>query len=237
MNDPKHIHLPRFFASLPVVPAVVTSSAISAALIEADTSVTPPRNSRGIAMVGASTGAADPRMKRKTSSSSSVDTMPSISPSLAYRTLARDSPAGVGHGTIPLPRNLAVAVLDDNSLVRKSMGIILRLHVIANMDRSVVLGATLDEALSFPQTIIDKKVDIAIFDENLEFADTGTLKGSILAARALKLGFKGCLILHSANTALAENLDPCFHGFVEKTSSKEYFLRCLAVAFQRYQQH
>ena len=89
---------------------------------------------------------------------------------------------------------------------------------------SFARGATKEECENFVMEIIQKGVDVAIFDENLEYHDGG-LSGSLLGKKSRELGFKGCLILHSAQIEEASIFlqDGVFDGFVEKTSSRKIF--------------
>lgn len=107
-------------------------------------------------------------------------------------------------------------------------------HLRADKDRSFVTGATMKEALFFPQELCLKDVDVAIFDENLDYGDEEMAKGTALAAQARQRGFKKCAILHSANVELGKTLDPAFNGFVEKTSSREAFIRNIARIYDEY---
>lgn len=134
-----------------------------------------------------------------------------------------------------LPKRLSIAVLDDNALVRKSLQVILSVHLCAS-PCSFTSGSSLEEAKFFPLEVTNKQVDIAVFDENLEYSTSEvTIKGSALAKQAYDNGFAGCMVLHSANADLGENLPNYFHGFVEKTSSKDVFISKLALAFENYQ--
>lgn len=119
------------------------------------------------------------------------------------------------------------------------MGLIVRLHLSADLERSLVTGETYEQAVNFSKELIAKRVDIAIFDENLEYqlpdGTDRTLKGTTLATAAMEEGFQGCMVLHSANAALGDNLAACFHGFIEKTSSRDQLVKKLAVIYRMFQ--
>jgi len=151
----------------------------------------------------------------------------------------------------PLPPSLLIAGLDDSLLVRKNMQHTFQRHLHASPD-SFVRGATYQESLFFPHEIVLTKVDIAIFDENLNYYSSNStssstaaaegetdddkiLKGTALVVKARKNGFRGCAILHSANLNLASNLNPAFDGFIEKTSSRERFTRELSRIWAAFQ--
>jgi len=131
-----------------------------------------------------------------------------------------------------LPKNLTIAVLDDSLLVRKSISHMIKHHLKAS-PQSFTTGGEPTEALLFPTEIGSKQVDIAIFDENLDYANQ-VIKGTSLAVLAREQGFAKCLILHSANADLINNLHPVFNGFVEKTSSKEIFLNGVQHAWDAF---
>jgi hypothetical protein len=135
-------------------------------------------------------------------------------------------------GSCSLPSGLVVAVLDDSKLVRSSLLHIFQKHAKSSPD-SFVTGASAEEARFFPHQISLKHVDIAIFDENLDY-NNENIKGTALAIMARKTGFRKCAILHSANHNLAKTLDPAFNGFVEKTSSREYFLKEVAHVWEEF---
>lgn len=126
-----------------------------------------------------------------------------------------------------LPTGLTFAVLDDSNLVRKSLMHMFKHHLKASPS-SFATGATVEEATFFPHEICLKHVHIAIFDENLDYGYDRMIKGTTLAVQARQRGFDKCAILHSANVELGRNLDPAFNGFVEKTASREDFLRNIA---------
>jgi hypothetical protein len=136
-----------------------------------------------------------------------------------------------------IPAGLQYAVLDDNRLVRKNLERILTKHLKAH-EISVYRGATLHEASFFPHEIVQVKVDVAIFDECLDYEDDSavTLSGTKLADAARTLGFKGCAILHSAHAHLSDGNHEVFDGVIEKTSSKTSLLKGLELAWATYQQ-
>jgi len=127
------------------------------------------------------------------------------------------------------PRNLTLALVDDSVLVRKSLQQIFKKRIDSSQF-SFVTGNSYEEALAFPSELINKQVDIAIFDENLEY-DEAVLKGTSLAVLAREKGFHGCSILHSANAGLAASLNSAFDGFVEKTASYDVFIAGIQAAW------
>jgi hypothetical protein len=140
-----------------------------------------------------------------------------------------------GPPTMPVanvPKHLVFAVLDDSNLVRKSLSHMFKRHLHAS-PLSFVRGETQEEASFFPHELEPRNVDIAIFDENLEYSSE-MLNGSALATQARARGFTRCAILHSANLQLAKNLDPAFNGFVEKTLSRERFLSEVTRVWSEY---
>jgi len=143
---------------------------------------------------------------------------------------SRDSLSSSGRNQ--LPQNLTVAAVDDSLLVRKSLQQIFKRHMNVSQE-SYVAGLTYEEALRFPSELGEKKVNIAIFDENLEYEEE-TLNGTLLGVLAREKRFTGCLILHSANTALSVGLDPSFDGFVEKTSSHDSFVAGVSLAWTKH---
>jgi hypothetical protein len=85
-------------------------------------------------------------------------------------------------------------------------------------EQIIVRGATLDECHGFAQELIVRKVDIAIFDHNLEYEDHGVyLKGFQVAQQSIELGFANCLILHSSDTFANGAV---FHNTIEKAAGK-----------------
>jgi len=142
-------------------------------------------------------------------------------------------------GTVP--KNLIVAVLDDNSLVRMNVQRILHKDLEASPS-SVVRGATYDECINFVNYLVDTQPDIAVFDENLDFDREGSLSGTRIAKKARELGYEGCMVRHSSETlAVAQDgsrtakCDPLFDGTIEKTCQKSDFLLGICEAWRSYQ--
>ena len=148
---------------------------------------------------------------------------------------------------------LKFAVLDDNLMIRTVMARILTNYLVEPKKRSspffndqdigkvkenkaiFLKGANYFEGLSFPKFIIDNNVDIAIYDLHLEFMINNKnfhLSGIELAKRARDLGFKGCQILHSADFPKLNLQDNVFNGFVEKSSSRDSFIREIVRAWK-----
>lgn len=118
-------------------------------------------------------------------------------------------------------RTLRFAIVDDNALIRKNVERIL-LHMLNIPKGNILLfGATFEEAQRFPQAICSQRVDIAIFDQNLDFDEHGSLLGSELVLEAKLCGFKGCCILHSSDSCLNDLMltNTAFHGAVEKSAN------------------
>jgi len=130
-----------------------------------------------------------------------------------------------------LPNGLVYAMLDDNLLVRRNLERIIKLHLKGDV-KSFSRGDNMKDCQFFPHELFLREVDVAIFDENLDFGDT-TLYGSMLASKARQLGFKGCAVLHSAHAALQPD-NAVFDGFVEKTASRHILVTGLESAWASY---
>jgi hypothetical protein len=121
------------------------------------------------------------------------------------------------------PPGLFFAFLDDNSLVRKNAERLVSKYL-KSRNKSFVRGLSLAECMRFPQEVTDQKVDIVIYDLNLEFED-GQIRGTELAKQARARGFVGCQILHSAETEiLISPNDELFDGVIEKTADRTTLL-------------
>jgi hypothetical protein len=135
-----------------------------------------------------------------------------------------------------VPPNLTVAILDDNNLVRKSTLRLVLQYTLANKETSFACGQTYQEALFFPHQITAQNVDIAIFDQILDYEGVEEdVSGTALAILARKRGFSGCMLLHSANAELSSSLSPVFDGYIEKTSKRAEFINTLAKHWNTYQ--
>jgi hypothetical protein len=168
--------------------------------------------------------------KQSISHSEDERTSPSSVPSSSTASLQVEKELAVP------PENLRYAILDDNSLVRRNIERIVRTHLKADK-MSFSRGETLAECHQFLQQIVDEDVDIAIFDENLEFEHDKHLSGTELAIKARQIGFRGCIISHSARFLDEMTLAEAFDGFVEKTSSWKEFAKGVANAWQIHQQN
>jgi len=134
---------------------------------------------------------------------------------------------------VTLPSNLRFAILDDNSLVRKNVERISKVHLNADA-KSFSRGRSFEECLKFAEELVSSEVDIAIFDENLEFDDIH-LSGSDIARLARQRGFTGCMVRHSAQTVV-EPAGSLFDGYVEKTTSRQDFASGIAQAWMRHKE-
>jgi hypothetical protein len=137
--------------------------------------------------------------------------------------------------TTKLPSNLCFAVLDDNSLVRKNVERISRVHLKSD-PRSFSRGSHFEECLKFAEELVESEVDIAIFDENLEYGDVH-LSGSDIARLARQRGFTGCMVRHSAQTIVPGSCtDSCFDGYIEKTTSRQAFAEGITKAWAKHKE-
>ena len=179
------------------------------------------------------------------SPSTSLETLP-IETKKSLTPLALNRELGLlvmdGNSAV-LPPNLTFAVLDDNLLVRRNLDRVIALHLKGSKS-SFTRGATSQEALFFPHELVSLDVDIAVFDENLDYDDVvpifsssgmaaTTLKGSHLALVARQLGFKGCMILHSAHASANSccQSSHIFDGFIEKTASRHALIAGIEAAY------
>ena len=152
-------------------------------------------------------------------------------------TLSPPSPS-----SLRLPTGLTFAILDDNALVRANLLRLVVQHLHADRKTSFATGQTLEEAIFFPHDIVAREVDVAIFDENLDYEPSPTnpqvpsrMTGSELVRVARQRGFTGCAILHSANGDLSMDYDKAaFDGFVEKTSKRHEFIEGIARIWVRF---
>ena len=96
-------------------------------------------------------------------------------------------------GKIEMPE-ISMAILDDDRIERMTLQRLFNISNFRWIRELHVKGKTPDEALRFPQFIIDNKIDIALFDENL-FDD---IQGSDLMIEARKGGFKGLMVSRSS---------------------------------------
>lgn len=132
---------------------------------------------------------------------------------------------------------LKFALVDDNVLIRKNMDRMLHGSLGVPLANLLTVGATMDECLRFPPSVIAHGADIAIFDQNIDFDCGETLKGSDLAFQAKQLGFKGCLILHSSDVNLLQILSQgVFHGAIEKSANSAKLVQGIDEAWTRFTQ-
>jgi hypothetical protein len=133
-----------------------------------------------------------------------------------------------------IPKGLCFAILDDNLLVRKNLERLVSAYLQSGVT-SFVRGRCIAECAMFPQEVLDRNVDVAIYDQNLEFDSCG-MQGIDLAKQARERGFRGCQILHSAQENLAHSIDASiFDGFVEKSASKSIVLAGITSAWHNHQ--
>jgi hypothetical protein len=74
------------------------------------------------------------------------------------------------------------------------------------------------------QEICASKPDVVIFDQHLDYDSQGEgeeILGSDMILQARKLGFDGCILVHTANGLLKSQLDfNVVDGFVEKNLTR-----------------
>ena len=104
------------------------------------------------------------------------------------------------------PPHLGVAILDDVQLVRTSTLRFFVRELRADPTRSFTCGATMREALEFPERVRAANPDVVLLDQHLEYDEAagGHLLGTDIARRLREAGFLGCIVLHSANALLLE---------------------------------
>jgi DNA-binding NarL/FixJ family response regulator len=129
---------------------------------------------------------------------------------------------------------MVFAVLDDNALVRASLERMLRDTLFASA-RSFLAGQHPEDAQRFVSELIFNQVEVAIFDENLEYEDV-TLAGHELGRLAREMGYEGCLVLHSAQveSSIPEEFLLPFDGYVSKTAHRKVFVAGIERAWRAH---
>lgn len=138
-------------------------------------------------------------------------------------------------GSAEVLRRLRFALIDDNVLIRKNFQRLLHQGLGVPLESLFAFGGTCEDSKRFPQWLAANQVDVAIFDQNLDFEDDEFLKGSELAREAKRLGFAGCLVLHSSDLELCELLESgVFHGGVEKSADSAKFVEGLVQVWKTH---
>ena len=107
--------------------------------------------------------------------------------------------------TLDLPSGLIFVCCDDDYLPRIFAENVLLPTAHADEAASHVLGETYEEVMSVPDLVMEladhhghEKV-FGIFDQNLTNYDEGALYGTALCRQLRQRGFRGCLVIQSAN--------------------------------------
>ena len=129
-----------------------------------------------------------------------------------------------------LPRGLIFGFLDDSAVSRMAFQNTLK-HSLFGSEESFVRGATLEEALNFPNEVLKKKADMVVLDQCLDFEVTPgifrSIKGTDLAREIRQKGFEGCIIMQSEQDSLKEIVD---FDIVDGISGKQEETSTFAIA-------
>lgn len=120
-----------------------------------------------------------------------------------------------------LPPGLVFAVLDDSSMIRSTMLLTLKRDFLAS-DKSIVVGATPEEAASFASRAKSINADICIVDENLDYDVAGSsMVGTKIVEELRSIGYGGVIVLYSANEKLELSLNwGLIDGFASKSANR-----------------
>jgi len=130
---------------------------------------------------------------------------------------------------IQLPEGTVLVCADDDKISRMMLNKIIRSPELnADQTKSIVVGETLQEAQGLVQTVMDiaarvgeRKV-ICIFDQMMEYG-TATVLGTDATAHLRSVGFKGIVLIRSANDdhfAREMYRDAGASGFLNKSTRK-----------------
>ena len=128
-----------------------------------------------------------------------------------------------------LPEGTVLVCADDDKVSRMMLNAIIHLQGLnADQTKSIVVGETLQEAQGLVQTVMDiaarvgeRKV-ICIFDQMMEYG-TATVLGTDVTAHLRSVGFKGIVLIRSANDdhfAREMYRDAGASGFLSKSTRK-----------------
>ena len=156
-----------------------------------------------------------------------------------------------------LEPGLGYAVLDDVSVVRRSLFRFLGAQFSASPERSFAAGQTWEEARRFVGDVMRLRPDLVIVDQHLEYpedegagAELRRMLGTDVARELRAAGFSGAVVLHSANTLLQDSFEGApgrargdaagdaaaasIDGFMEKRAlSRTYIEGVLSAALAR----
>jgi len=120
-----------------------------------------------------------------------------------------------------LPPGLVFAVLDDSSMIRSTMALTLKRDFLAS-DKSIVTGATPEEASTFAARAKAINADICIVDENLDYDVAGaSMVGTKIVEELRSIGYTGVIVLYSANEKLELSLNwGLVDGFASKSANR-----------------
>ena len=121
-----------------------------------------------------------------------------------------------------LPSNLVFAVLDDSTMIRVNLKITL-MKTFGASPASVFQGETESQANEFVPLCTQLQPDICILDENLDYTATGgsLILGSSVAEDLRTAGYRGLIVLHSANELLRDTVDySIIDGFILKGANR-----------------
>jgi len=124
----------------------------------------------------------------------------------------------------PLPSHLVFAILDDVQLVRRILLNLLLKFCEASMD-SYSTGNNHEEATAFPEEVMQRNPDVVIIDQNLSYQGSEDIFGLDIAKQLRSLGFKGCIVLYSADNAGLFESETVIDGFLEKGVHRNGSLR------------
>ncbi|KAK3282111.1 hypothetical protein CYMTET_10136 [Cymbomonas tetramitiformis] len=139
-----------------------------------------------------------------------------------------------------LPPGLTMFAVEDNVLARKTLQILFK--IAKGSDSSTVMGQSVDEILNFSNRVLesDPPVDICICDQNLDDPAMGgrIMQGTSIITNLLKGGFKGVLVIRSANDSKddVEYYQKCgAHIVLRKTTSLMETLAIIASYWKMHQ--
>jgi uncharacterized membrane protein YGL010W len=127
-----------------------------------------------------------------------------------------------------LPPNLKYAVLDDSFVSRKAVMHVIRTYLNGS-NESMERGACLQDVFAFVDIVVAYSYDVCILDQHMDFeGEQDEVLGTNVALMLRVRGYRGKIVLHSADTSFANNLPDGVDAWFEKTASREVLAKSLA---------